>query len=55
MSKPFAVRVYDGPRPIRAWTIYARDLEEAKAEAERAVALDWPMKEFSVTPGKGHR
>lgn len=51
----FTVQVYECGRAVRAWTIYANDLEGAKNQAERAVARDWPTKEFSVTPGKGHR
>jgi hypothetical protein len=42
------VQVYEGARPVKAWTLRDLDLEQAKQEAERAVARDYPAKEFSV-------
>lgn len=53
--RAFTIQVRDNGRPFRGWTVYTRTLEEAKNEAERAVNRDWPMKEFTITPGKGHR
>jgi hypothetical protein len=44
------VQVYERSRPFRAWLIHNCDLEQAKQEAERAVARDWPLKEFSLAP-----
>lgn len=53
--RPFTIQVYAAGRAFRAWTVYCRDLEAAKNEAELAVARDWPTREFSVIPGRGHR
>jgi hypothetical protein len=44
------VQVYEGARPFRAWLVFTADLERATQEAERAVARDWPLKEFSLEP-----
>jgi hypothetical protein len=46
------VQVYERSRPFRAWLIHGCGLEQAKQEAERAVARDWPLKEFSIAPAR---
>jgi hypothetical protein len=37
-----------GKPAILNWFAWSRSLEEANSDAEREVALRWPLREFSV-------
>jgi hypothetical protein len=44
------VQVLAGARVVKAWRLRDLTLEEAKNEAERAIARDWPLAEWTLSP-----